>query len=109
MKIACVLITHFPVKAELQRHEDIQGKPVIVVDHSESRRLVVDSTPSARGVRSGMSLSEAMSRSKTSVVIEADYSYYERCFQELLLALLDVGDRVEKGPLGMAYVRLEAG
>jgi len=101
MKIACVLITHFPVKAELLRHEDLQGKPVIVVDESESKRLVVDSTPAARGVKAGMTLSQALSRSKNTVVLTADQPYYERCFQELMTALLDVSDRVEKGPLGI--------
>ena len=74
---------------------------MIVVDESESKRMVVDSTPAARGVKAGMTLSQALSRSKNAVVLTADQPYYERCFHESITALLDVSDRVEKGPLGV--------
>lgn len=109
MKIICVLITHFIVKAELLRNEEHQGRPVIVVDDSESNRVVVDSTPAACGVRAGMTLSQALSKSKNAIVLTADPPYYKRSFQELLTALLDVSDRIEKGPMGvqaLSYVQL---
>src|SRR5918992_5559289 len=64
MQIACVLVTHLPVKAEIQRHPELKGKPVIVTAGNGSKQVVLDSSPEARGVAPGMTVQEALSQSK---------------------------------------------
>ena len=58
--IACILITHLPVKAEVRRYPQLRGKPVIITESYGSKDLVLDSSPEARGVSAGMPLAEAM-------------------------------------------------
>ena len=48
MRVACVLITHLRAKAELRRHAHLKDKPVVIVDRSRARPLVVDSSPGPR-------------------------------------------------------------
>ena len=52
--IACVLITHLPVKAELKRYPELRGRPVVITQSHGSKELVLDNSPQARGVGPGM-------------------------------------------------------
>jgi hypothetical protein len=47
MKIACVLVTHLPVKAELQRRPELKGKPIIITAVKGSKQEVLDSSSEA--------------------------------------------------------------
>ena len=69
--IACLLVTHLPVKAELKRCPELRGKPVVITESYGSKTLVLDSSPEARGVATGMSLQEATSRCKDAVLLQA--------------------------------------
>ena len=69
--IACLLVTHMPVKAELKRRPELRQKPVVITESYGSKALVLDSSPKARGVASGMPLAEAMSRCKDAVLLQA--------------------------------------
>jgi DNA polymerase IV len=107
MKIACVLITHLPIKAELRRHPELQNKPVIIAQELGSRRVVLDWSPQARGVAQGMPLQEALSLSKDSTLLEADEPYYQEAFSEILDSLAQRSPLVEGAVLGCAYVGLD--
>ena len=107
MKVACVLITHLPMKAELMRRPDLRDRPVIVTEGQDSREVVLDSSPEARGVTPGMPLQEAMSRSKAAVLLRADASHYESVFNKMIASLCQRSPLVEKGELGCAYVGLD--
>ena len=107
MKVACVLITHLPMKAELMRQPDLRDRPVIVTEGPDSREVVLDSSPEARGVTPGMPLQEAMSRSKAAVLLRADASHYESVFNKMIASLCQRSPLVEKGELGCAYVGLD--
>ena len=107
MKVACVLITHLPVKSELIRHPELAGRPVIITETAGSKQRVLDSSPEARGVVAGMSLQEALSRCKEAVLVEADAPHYQEAFDGLLCSLEQRSPLVEKADLGCAYVGLD--
>ena len=53
MKVACILMSHFRMKAELRRHAKLRGRPTVVVDRTKARPLVLDSSPEAEDVTEG--------------------------------------------------------
>ena len=107
MKIACILITHLPVKAELRRYPELRRRPVIITESYGSKELVLDSSSEARGVVSGMSLQEAVSRCKSATLLQADTPYYETAFDDVISSLEQRSPLVEKAELGCAYVGLD--
>ncbi len=107
MTIACILITHLRAKLEMQRQPHLRDRPVLIVDRSQGRPLVVDHFPGASGVAAGMTLEQARSRQTGGTVLEAEESAYRREFHRMLVSLQGVSDRVEGAELGTAYVRLD--
>ena len=114
MRIACALITHLRAKAELRRHarlrsmslEKAGNAPIIVVDKTKGKPLVVDSS-AGTSVRAGMTLEQAMSCRNDVIILDADQSCYRSMFEGVLRALLRVSDRVEAAELGVAYARVD--
>ena len=106
MRIACVLITHLRAKAELRRHAHLRDSPIAVVDRTDGKPLVVDSSAGA-SVRAGMTLEQAMSSHNGLIILDADEPYYRRVFEDVTEALLQVSDRVEPAEFGTAYARLD--
>jgi len=107
MKIACVLVTHLPVKTELKRYPELRGRPVVITQSLGSKELVLDNSPEAKGVAAGMSLQEAVSRCKDTVLLQADTPRYQESFHGLISALEHRSPLVERGDLGCAYVGLD--
>jgi nucleotidyltransferase/DNA polymerase involved in DNA repair len=107
MKIACVLVTHLVAKAELIRHPNLRGKPVIIYEAYGSNCVVLDRTPEAKGVKAGMTLQKAVSQVKNAEQLEADTTFYQEVFDDVVNALGQVSDRVETAGLGCVYVRLD--
>ena len=107
MKIACVLIDHLPVKAELRRRAELCGKPVIIVQSRGASRLVLDCSPDAVEVTAGMPLEEALSRYRSAVLLQSDEPYYQRVFDRIVESLTRKSPIVEKAELGCAYVGLD--
>ena len=106
MRIACVLITHLRAKAELRRHAHLKDSPIAVVDRTNGKPLVVDSSSGA-SARAGMTLEQAMSYHNGLIILDADESYCRRVFEYVVEALLQVGDRIEPAELGTAYARID--
>jgi len=104
MKIACMLITHLPVKAELRRNGALRHKPVLIVTQSSGGAKVLDVSSQVRDVTQGMPLQEALSRCKDAVLVKADENYYHRTFDQIVEALLQRSPLVEKGDLGRTFV-----
>ena len=104
MKIACVLITHLPVKAELRRNGALHHKPALIVTQSSGGAAVLDVSSQVKDVTQDMPLQEALSRCKGAVLVEADETYYHRMFDQIVEALLQRSPLVEKGDLGRAFV-----
>ena len=106
MRVGCVLIPHFAIQVELRRKPKLRERPLLLVQSSGSRRLVVDASPRAAGVHPGMPLQEALARCKEAVLLEADLSAYQQASERILDALEDVSPVVEDGGSGLAYVDL---
>ncbi len=87
MNIACILITHLPINAELKRRPELVGKPVLIVQEAGSKRWVLDYSADAKGVAQGMPVQEAVSICQEATIIEADQSHYHNAFDEVLDAL----------------------
>ena len=107
MKIACIWISHLPVKVELHRHPHLKGKPVVIAQNAASKRTVLDAHPSAEGISPGMPLSAALARCKEAVLLEADLPHYQRVHDAVLDALEARGADVEDAGIGLAYARLD--
>ncbi len=105
--IACVLVTHLPVKAEVRRYPELRGKPVVITESYGSKDLVLDSSPQARGLAPGMPLQEAMAQCKEAVLLQADCPHYNDAFDKLVRSLETRSPLVEKAGMGCAYVGLE--
>lgn len=101
-KIACVSISHLPMKAELRRTPILRGKRVIVTTRSDRGPEVLDFSREVERVSPGMPLREAVSRCKGATLIEADDSYYDVVFDRIVEELLDRSPLVERGDLGCA-------
>ena len=106
MRIACVLITHLRAKAELRRHAHLRNSPIAVVDRASGKPLVVDSSAGA-SARAGMTLEQATSSHNGLIILDADEPHYRLVFEDVIEALLQVGDRIEPAELGTAYARLD--
>lgn len=107
MKIACVLISHLPAKAEQRRHPDLRRRPVIITEESRAKRVVLDSSPEAAGVSAGTPLQEALSRCKDATLLQADMPYYQKVFDRVIEGLQQRSPLVEKAELGCAYVGVD--
>ena len=107
MKIACVLITHLPMKAELRRYGQLKGRPVIVTESCGSKQVVLDGSPEARGVIPGMPLQEALSRCKEATLLQVDWPRYHDVFDGVVDLLAQRSPLVERAELGCAYVGLD--
>ena len=107
MKVTCLLITHLRAKLELRRYPNLKNRPAVIVERSEGKSRVLDSTPSAKGVLPGMILQEALSIRPDSLVLEADELHYRNVFDHVLKSLQRISDRVEDANLGTAYIRLD--
>ena len=107
MKIACVLITHLPIKAELKRYPELAGKPALIMKALGSKRLVLDYSAQARGIVQGMPVPEAVAVCKEVMLLESDESHYRAAFDDMLDALEQRSPLVEASDLGCAYVGLD--
>lgn len=106
MPIACVLVSHLPLKVELLRQPDLHSKAVLVIEQSGTQKLVVDRSPSARDTAVGMSLEKALARCPQATLIEADTPLYRKKWDRILDGLEQRSPIVEDADLGMAYVDL---
>ena len=107
MRIACVYVPHLAATVALRRQPHLRGRPVVIVDQAPGNPRIVDATPAAAGVLPGMTLAAALARCPEAIVLEADGPACRRGFQQLCRALQGVGDRVEAGEPGTAYVGLD--
>ena len=107
MKIACVLITHLPMKAELVRRAELRGRPVIITEGHLSKQMVLDSSREAARVAQGMPLSEVLSLCKDATLLQADEPYYRAMFDQVVSRLAQRSPLVEQADLGRGYVGLD--
>ena len=72
MAIACLLITHLPIKVEEFREPLLQGKAVLIYQQSGTQKSILDRSAEAHDVTLGMPLDVALVRCPYAALIEAD-------------------------------------
>jgi DNA polymerase-4/protein ImuB len=105
MRIACILIPHFPVAVERQRDPALRERPVVIGETPDQRKAVLDCSPEAeaQGVRVGMPLRQALSLCRDAVFLPPHPSLYRDVFESMLDALESFSPEVEEDTLGRAY------
>ena len=106
MSIACVLITHFPLKVALLRQPDLRDRPLLIVSQHGSKSVVLDRSPEARDTSVGMPLDLALGRCPYAAIVEADASAYREAWVRILDALGQRSPIIEDADIGLAYVDL---
>ncbi len=104
----CVWFPLFALRAEERRNSDLGGKPIALLSSEDTRRLWQIS-PRARhvGVKTGMTVSQAIGLCPALTLLEADPVHYDELFSRLLLKLSDVSPVVEPVELGRVYVGVD--
>ena len=105
--IACLLVTHLPVKAERQRYPAFRGKPLVIVESCGPGEMALDSSPEAQGVTTGMALPEVLSRCPEATLLPADRQFYDEVFERMEDTLAMRCPVAEKGEMGCLYAALE--
>lgn len=107
MKIACILLNHFPYKVETKRNPDLTKKPFIIIQSHAHKNIVLDVSPTETNVIPGMSLQEAAFISSDIVHVEADMKTYQKEFDDILLNLSARFPDIEASELGCIYISIE--
>ena len=109
LSVACVLIAHLPVKAEMRRYPTLRGRPLVVVEMIGLRELVLDysAVAEAAGVSEGMPLTDAITLCPQAVLMQADAKYYSDTHNRLADALAMRCPEVEIDGMGCLYASLE--
>ncbi len=102
----CLLVTHLPVKAELQHRPELAGRPLIITAGGSQRPVVLDASAEATGVTAGQSVAAALSRCAGAVTLPVDAGYLSEVNDALLAALWDVVPTVEASGWGVFYLDL---
>jgi len=102
---ACCWIPLFALRCETARRPELAALPVALVGSDDTRR-VWQVSPLARhaGVKSGMTVSQAIGLCPALKLCEPDPVHYDAQFSRLLAALGQVSPVIEPAELGRAYV-----
>jgi DNA polymerase-4/protein ImuB len=102
---ACVWIPLFPLRCEEARQDGLAGYPTALLAPDTTRKLWQVSPPARHaGVKSGMTVSQAIGMCPTLRLVEPDPVHYDERFASLLAAMTEISPVVEPGELGLAYV-----
>ena len=107
MKIACMLLKHFPYKVETKRNPDLIKRPFVIVQNRGHKNIVLDVSPVEANIIPGMSLQEATFISSDLVHIEADIKTYQKEFDDIFLDLSTKFPTIEACGLDCIYISIE--
>ena len=107
LRIAYVTIPRFPCAVELQRAPRYAGRPLIIGDAEQPRR-VFDCCQAAagQGVGHDMTIRKALALCPDAVVLPPDLVLYHNLWERVLDAFGDITPEAEDGGLGRAYLNL---
>ncbi len=106
--IACVLIPHFPLRIAMLDQPQLDGLALVLGPRPGGRPLVADASPEAaeRGIRTGMTLREAMAMVPEVVVIDPNPARETDVSEAILAGLAELSPLVEPDRPGRCYVDL---
>ena len=105
--VACLLVPHLPVGAEMRRYPALGGRPLVLIKGRGSRQLVLDRSPEAVGVDPGMTRVEALARCPAAVLIQADHRHYRDIHDRIASVLAMRCPWVDADGLGRFYAGLD--
>ena len=107
MRIAAVLLPHFPCQAEVRREPRLEGLPLVIGD-ADRPRTVLDCSASAQavGVEPGMPLRRTVALCPEATFLAPDPLYYRDAWEAILDALGQVSPEIEDSGLCQSYVNV---
>ncbi len=105
MKVLCVLMPHFLLRCELQRHPEI-NRPAILTHTAGSQKLVLDASPEL-DLQRDMPIQQAIARYGDAELLPADVPYYRSVFNDLLNKLEEKCPLVEGSEPGQVYLNVD--
>lgn len=104
----CLWIPQYPLRCELARRPELENHPSAVLAPEDSRRIWQASLRARHeGVKTGMTVSQAIGMCPSVALIEPDPVHYDEQFAQLLLRLENVSPVIEPAELGRAYVGVD--
>jgi DNA polymerase-4/protein ImuB len=104
----CLWIPTFCLHCEARRRPELTQRPIALLSPTDTRRLWQISAAARRaGVRSGMTVSQAIGLCPSLTLYEPDPVHYDEEFTGLLLSLEDVSPVVEPVELGRVFVGVD--
>lgn len=107
MAIACVLVTHLPMKLEQLRDGSLLERAALIYEQTGLKKMVLDRSSLAHNTLVGMPLEGALVRCPYADIIEANGPAYREAWEQMLDALESRSPLVEDADLGVAYVDLQ--
>ena len=107
LRILCVLLPHFPLRCEILRHPELDGRPVAITLSEGSQKLVLDYSPELKGLQRDMPIQQAISMYGEIELIHAEVPHYWAVFNEILDALELKSPLVEGVELGDVYIGID--
>jgi DNA polymerase-4 len=104
----CLWIPLFALRCEERRRPELATTPTALLSPDDTRR-VWQVSPFARraGVRTGMTVSQAIGLCPSLTLCEPDPVYYDEQFSRLLLALGEASPVIEPAELGRVFVGVD--
>ena len=100
MRIACVLVSYFPVAVERLAHPALAGRQSLVVIENKA---VLDASADLAGIHHGLSARRAKALCPQATFVEANHARYRDVFNAMLDGLERVVPEVEPAGLGCTY------
>ncbi|HUW95311.1 MAG TPA: DNA polymerase Y family protein, partial [Anaerolineae bacterium] len=108
MKIAYVLVPHFPLEVDKREDPSLEGRAVVIGGLPHERGNVYEVSPEAleQGVEVGMSLRQAEELCPEAVFLPTGEGRYASAFEEMLMALEPFSPLIEPHGLGGVYLEV---
>ena len=107
MRILFVLLPHFPLRCEILRHPELDGRPVAITLSEGSQKLVLDYSQELKGLQRDMPIQQAISMYGELGLIQGDVPHYWDVFNAILDALELKSPLVEGSELGDVYIGID--
>ena len=97
MSIACIVIPHFALRVALLERPELDGAPLVLGPAQGGRPIVTDATPeaAAHGVRTGLSLREAVALCPEAVILAPHPVRENRAAEQIVAGLELLSPAVE--------------
>lgn len=105
---ACLWIPLYALHCEERRRPELADRPTALLTPEDSRRIWL-AAPQARreGVRSGMTVSQAIGLCPSLTLLEPDPVHYDEQFAHLLTELENISPVIEPAELGRVFIGVD--